>query len=287
MTHPLIELGGSGPLVHLAPANGFPPATYVPMLQPVLAHHRVVSLPPRAMWPGIGEPPDAPGSWAELSEDLLAGLAEHRLPPVLGMGHSFGAVVSLLAAVEQPARFRALVLLDPTIPPPAFMQAYLEARRRGDLTFRPLAEGARKRRDRFGDAAEAFGYWRGKSLFADWSDAALRTYVEAMLAPDPDGGFTLTWSPRWEAHYYESFFAETWEVLDRLDPAMPLLIVGGGTSDTFVPEAARLLQERLPHAVMRTIEGHGHLFPQSAPEQTGSLVAEWLSGLNGTAPPPR
>jgi len=279
MTHPLLELGGSGPLVHLAPANGFPPATYVPMLAPVLVHHRVVSLPPRAMWPGIGEPPDAPGSWLELSTDLIAGLVEHRLPTAIAIGHSFGAVVSLLAAVEDPARFRALVLLDPTIPPPAYLAAYLEARRRGEQTFRPLADGARKRRHHFDDAAEAFGYWRAKSLFADWSDTALRTYVEAMLAPDPAGGFTLTWSPRWEAHYYESFFTESWEVLGRLDPGLPVFILGGATSDTFVPDAARLLQERLPNATIDTIPGHGHLFPQSAPEQTGKRVAAWIDGL--------
>ena len=87
MTHPLIDLGGKGPLVHLAPANGFPPETYRAALGPVLARHRVVSLPPRAMWADEGSPPEAPGSWSTLADDLLAGMREHHLPPVIGVGH--------------------------------------------------------------------------------------------------------------------------------------------------------------------------------------------------------
>src|SRR5688572_21044160 len=89
MEHPLLELGGHGALLHLAPANGFPPATYLPALTPVLATHQVVSLPPRAMWPG-NPPPGAPGSWTELADDLLEGLSRHQLPPVIAVGHSFG-----------------------------------------------------------------------------------------------------------------------------------------------------------------------------------------------------
>src|SRR5687768_6050617 len=148
MEHPLLQLGGRGALLHLAPANGFPPATYLPALAPVLATHQVVSLPPRAMWPGHAPPPGAPGSWTELADDLLAGLSRHLLPPVIAVGHSFGAVASLLAAVRDRPRFRALAMLDPVIPPPAAMQEYRERRARGEVGFRPLVEGARRRRRR-------------------------------------------------------------------------------------------------------------------------------------------
>jgi pimeloyl-ACP methyl ester carboxylesterase len=280
MTHPLIELGGHGPLVHLAPANGFPPETYVPALGPVLAGHKVISLPPRAMWPDVGAPPEAPGSWVTLADDLLEGITVHQLPPLIGVGHSFGAVATLIAAAREPTRFRALVLLDPTIAPPDFMEQFREQRRRGENAFRPLVQGARKRRGRFATAAEAFDYWRGKPLFADWTDAALNHYVQAMLRPSELGDFVLAWSAAWEAHYYESFYTESWDDIRRLDPALPVLVVAGATSDTFFPEAAGLLQERLPHAELHTIPGYGHLFPQAAPELTGRILADWLNRLS-------
>lgn len=280
MTHPLVELGGTGPLVHLAPANGFPPLTYVPALLPVLSRYRVASLPPRAMWPDIGAPPDVPGSWTTLADDLLEGFRRHQLPPLIGIGHSFGGVALVLAANRNRPAFRALALLDPTILPPGSMEQLRAQRERGEISFRPLVQGARKRRDRFPTREAAFDYWREKPLFADWSDAVLKLYVAAMLRPTGEGDFTLTWQPAWEAHYYESFYTDTWADLALLDPALPLLLVAGAASDTFLPEAVQLFRQKLPHAELHIVPGHGHLFPQSAPEETGRILSDWLTHLN-------
>lgn len=279
MTHPLLELGGHGPLIHLAPANGFPPASYLPALRPLLPDYRVISLPPRAMWHGAGPPPDAPGSWVTLGDDLLAGIRKHELPPLIAMGHSFGAVASLLAAVKEPSRFRGLALLDPTILPPAMMDELRDQRLRGEMSFRPLVQGARKRRDRFSGETEAVAYWRGKQLFADWSDDAVTQYARSMLRRTGTGEFELSWPGAWEAHYYESFYTESWAAVSRLDPSLPVLIVGGSESDTLLPEASALLRERLPWATYMTVPGYGHLFPHASPEQTGRILRGWVDGL--------
>jgi pimeloyl-ACP methyl ester carboxylesterase len=278
MAHPLIDLGGSGPLVHLSPANGFPPETYLPALRPLLAGHRIVSLPPRALWPDAGAPPGTPGTWDSLADDLLEGIRRHALPPLIAVGHSFGAVVSMLAAIKDPEHFLGLALLDPTILPPRVMEQIREQRRKGE-TFRPLAAGARKRRSRFGSEAEAFAYWRDKPLFADWPDDAVRRYTRSMLEPGAAGDLVLRWPGTWEAHYYESFYTESWEAVDRLDRSLPVLIVGGSESDTLLPEASALLLEKLPQARHVTIPGYGHLFPQAAPEPTGNVLLDWVAGL--------
>lgn len=280
MTQPLIELGGQGSLIHLAPANGFPAHSYRPALLPLLSDHRVISLPPRAMWPDAGPPPAEPGSWTTLADDLLAGMREHQLPPLIAIGHSFGAVASLLAAVKDRSRFKALALLDPTILPPAMMDELREQRGRGEMSFRPLVQGARKRRSRFSSLPEAFSYWRGKPLFADWSDDAVTRYAKSMLRATGTGDYALSWPGEWEAHYYESFYTDTWADLARLDPGLPLLVVGGSESDTLLPEAAALLRERLPWATYMTVPGYGHLFPHAAPEQTGRTLRGWIEGLS-------
>ena len=279
MAHPLIELGGRGPLIHVAPANGFPPHSYRPAVAPLLTDHRVVSLPPRAMWLDAGAPPETPGSWTSLRDDLLDGMGEHQLPPLIGVGHSFGAVVSLLAAVKERSRFRALALLDPTILPPAMMNEIREQRQRGEMQFRPLVQGARKRRDRFNALSEAFSYWRGKPLFTDWSDDMVTRYAKSMLRATGAGDFTLSWPGAWEAHYYESFYSESWDDVARLDRSLPVLVVGGSESDTFLPEAVALLREKLPWATYLTIPGYGHLFPHAAPEQTGRILRGWVDEL--------
>lgn len=280
MPHPIVELGGKGPPLHLAPANGFPPDTYRPMVEPLRRTHRVVSLPPRALWPDGPPPPAAPGSWDTLAEDLLTGLRQHRLRRVVGVGHSFGAVATLLAAVREPGRFRALCFLDPTMLPLPIMEQLRVQKQRGEMSFRPLVQGALKRRAEFASAKEAFDYWRDRPLFADWSDEALMRYARAMLRRRKKGeGFTLAWSPAWEAWYYASFHAESWDALERLDPALPVLVVRGERSDTFLPAAEALFRERRPGAEVRVLAGRGHLFPQAAPGEAGRTVAEWLDRL--------
>jgi len=287
MAYPLIELGGHGPPLILLPANGFPPETYVPALEPLRPRYRVVSLPPRALWDDVGAPPEGPGTWLTLAADLLEGMRRHALSPAIAIGHSFGAVAALLAAVRAPKHFRGLALLDPTILPAGVLAEFEQERLRGEASSRPLVRGALTRRSRFASEQEAFAYWRRRSLFADWSDAALRRYTAAMLRPVEDG-FVLAWPPAWEAHYYESVYTESWNELGRLDAALPLLVVRGERSDTFLPDAAERFAAEVPWAVQRAIPGHGHLFPQSAPGETSRILAEWLETLpeSPASPPP-
>ena len=282
MPYPLVELGGRGPVVHLALANGFPPETYFPAVEPLTRRYRVVSLPPRALWADAGPPPAEPGSWDALADDMLEGMRRHGLDRVIGIGHSFGAVATLLATVREPARFRALCFLDPTILPPAIMDDLRRLRERGEISFRALVQGALKRRSAFATEAEALDYWRDKPLFADWSEEALRRYTKSMLRPAGGGGYTLAWSPAWEAWYYMSFHAESWAALDQFDPSIPLLVVRGERSDTFFPEAEALLRVKRPGTVCRVIPGRGHLFPQAAPDETAQLIQAWLEDLPGS-----
>jgi pimeloyl-ACP methyl ester carboxylesterase len=274
---PLYSFGGAGTVLHLAVANGFPPQTYAPLLQPLAAQYRVISLPPRALWPGIGAPPDEIGSWRDLAGDLLDGLRQHDLSDVIAVGHSFGAVVSMLAALAEPTRFRALVMLDPTILPRDVTEAIKAMRAQGEIPRLPLVDGALKRRNRFADLDEAYTYWRGKPLFKDWTDAAVRLYAESLTQPAADGGIELAWPREWEAYYYLTVDAEVWDYLPRLNGLLPTLIIQGGSSDTYMDESAARARMLLPDATHETLPGYGHLFPLAAPDATRQMIEDWLA----------
>jgi pimeloyl-ACP methyl ester carboxylesterase len=109
----LLDLGGHGPFVHLAPANGFPPATYRQLARDLAQGYHVVSLLPRPFWPG-SRPESAP-DWHPLAGDLIRGLDELGLSGIVGLGHSIGGVLTLWAAIERPDLFRAVILVDPVI----------------------------------------------------------------------------------------------------------------------------------------------------------------------------
>jgi pimeloyl-ACP methyl ester carboxylesterase len=67
----------------------------------------------RALWPDSN--PHDIKDWKPFSEDLLRFLSSHETAPVIGVGHSIGAIVTLRAALSAPDKFRALVLIDPVL----------------------------------------------------------------------------------------------------------------------------------------------------------------------------
>jgi pimeloyl-ACP methyl ester carboxylesterase len=281
MPQPILELGGdpANPRVmHIAPANGFVPETYLPLLRPFMADYRVVSLPPRVLW-GDGQPPPiAPGiDWSQLADDMLAGMRQFALENVVAVGHSFGGIASILAVLQEPRRFRALILLDPTILHPQVIEMIKMAREKNIPI--PLAEGALRRRREFGSVQEAFDQFRSRSLFAQWSDEALRLYAEHGTQPTPDGKRTLRWSAEWEAYYFSIGYTATWELVPKLANVLPVLILRGGTSDTYIEESMLRVRDMLPRATHIDIPGHGHLFPQTAPEETARVMQDWLGKL--------
>jgi pimeloyl-ACP methyl ester carboxylesterase len=280
MPQTLLELGGSGAPLHIAVANGFAPETYLPMLQPLTDRFRLLSLPPRPLW-DEPPPPESIRTWGDFADDLLAGLRAHDLREVVAVGHSLGALTSLIAAARDASRFRALILLDPTLLPRSItfgaqVMRWLEQSHRA-----PLAKQALNRKARFATLDEAFAYWRGKRLFHDWSDAALRMYVESGLRPVPEGGYVLKWSPHWEARLFSSPYPVGESILARVRGKLPILTIRGATSTTLSPAIGARFRAALPEMAYAEIAGHGHLFPQSAPEAAGRVIAEWIDHLPG------
>lgn len=288
MPQPLIELGGepAHPPLHIALANGFVPQTYLPMLRPFMTHYRVLCLPPRALWGAEAPPPTAThNDWAGLATDLLAGLRQYEVAPLVAIGHSFGGIASLLAALREPQRFRALVLLDPTILGQEFCAMLEQARQSGTEEEYPLVQKARRRRRHFASVEEAYERFRSRRLFAQWSDEAVWLYATYGTQPLEDGSRQLTWPPEWEAYYFNTVYTRIWEDVPKLrDLPVPLLIIAGAESDTFVPESVDRVRALVPNATYHSIAGHGHLFPQSAPQESAGLILDWLRSVGLPAP---
>lgn len=280
MPQTLVELGGpaDGPILHLAPANGFVPQTYIPLLRPFMQTYRVVSLPPRALWTQDAPPEVTPErDWGEVADDLLAGIEQYGLRDILAVGHSFGCVATMLSAMQKPDYFKAFIMLDPTIFPQAEIEAMRSARAKGEGSAHPLAQGAKRRRRQFESKAAAYERFSGRSVFKAWPDETVRLYVEHGLVPDASGGVTLAWPPEWEAYYFSTCYTDQWERLPELRGLLPLLIASGGTSDIFTDECVQRAQTILPDATLTVVPGHGHLFPQEVPEETAGIMREWLT----------
>lgn len=272
---PLYEFGGEGTILNMAVANGFPPTTYRPLLQPFINDYRVTCMLPRALW-GDQQPPEALLDWREsVMRDLLQGFRDHQMRDIIAVGHSFGGIASLLAVIEEPERFKALILLDPTILTPELFQMITALREADMMDQMPLAARAIKRQRHFASVDDAFTYFWGRGIFNEWSEEAVRLYIAEATHPT-EYGLTLRWSPEWEAYYFKTSYTGIWDELPNLRGLVPTLIIRGGTSETYLAESADKVKTILPEATHIEIEGHGHLFPHTSPIETQQIIRDWL-----------
>src|SRR3990172_7811106 len=110
---PFDDFGGSGPLLHFAHANGYPPRTYTPLIETLTPRYHLIAMRARPLWPGSS--PDEIRSWWPFVDDLLQFLDGRGEKNLIGVGHSLGAVTTLAAALRRPDLFRAVILLDPVL----------------------------------------------------------------------------------------------------------------------------------------------------------------------------
>jgi pimeloyl-ACP methyl ester carboxylesterase len=261
------------PLVNLAYANGFPPETYTEALQPLFERYHVVSLHARPLWGDC--PPESLTNWAQFGDDLLAGLDALTTEPVIGIGHSFGAIATLYGAAKRTERFSRLVLLDPTLLSPPIVAIIHVLRLLGRETRFRLAEGALRRRRTWESTEAAYKYFRGRRLFARWPDRVLRSYTESIAAPGDDGQVHLNYSPEWEARIYNTIATDVWGLLRRV--RQPMLVIRGAESEPFTPLSLLTFRLLKPSVPIITLEGVGHLLPHEKPEVVGKLIAEFLA----------
>src|SRR5512145_3237061 len=108
-----VDYGGSGLPLHFLHANGYPFFCYKPFLDLLKTEYHVFGMLLRPLWDD--SKPEDIDDWHIFSEDLLHFLNDYNSEPVIAVGHSIGAIVTLRAALHDPSKFRALILLDPVL----------------------------------------------------------------------------------------------------------------------------------------------------------------------------
>ncbi|MGE5250453.1 MAG: alpha/beta fold hydrolase [Bacteroidota bacterium] len=279
ITIPSVEYGGTGEPLHFLHANGYPPGCYQLFLETLKSRYEVFGMLLRPLWAeasmvGLQD-------WLPYSEDLLALLEERETRPVIGAGHSIGAIVTLRAALREPERFRALVLLDPVLFPPYFivLTHLMRVLHLGER-LHPLIGGALKRRRTFDDLEAVFRGYRRRNIFRYFDDGKLRAYIRGITRPGPGGGYELAYSPEWEAHIYDTGVwrdMDLWRGLPRLK--VPTLIIRGAETDTMWEKTGRMVRRKNPRIHVETLERSTHLLPLERPNEVFELMQAFLKEI--------
>jgi pimeloyl-ACP methyl ester carboxylesterase len=254
-------------------ANGFNALTYRSVLAPLSASLRLVAPDLRGHGATrLAADPRGRTGWTDLRDDLLALLEVLAGPPVTLAGHSLGASVSLLAAAECPTRVSNLVLFDPVILPPMVERlARLPGAAAWGLAHLPLARNALKRRAQFESRSAAFQAYRGRGVFAGWSETALADYVAGGFNDRPGGRVELACAPAWEASNFSAAANPCWRALDRLE--RPIHIVRAERGSTCATGPADRFLRHHPQITLQTAPG-GHFFPVVRPDLVRDAILD-------------
>ncbi|KAG0704158.1 Alpha/beta hydrolase family-domain-containing protein [Suillus ampliporus] len=197
---------------------------------------------------------------------------------LVAVGHSFGGNSSILAAVNFPALFSSMILVDPVAVqhdsyPPNFVPVLLHA--------------ALARRERWPSREEALRLFKASPFFGGWHPDALQLYVTYGLCEDSRGGVKLKTPSLQEALVFSGRISssEAWELLERVDERIELRwIVPGKPGDKGMmgKQATKIRVWRRPaNSSNVVIYSAGHLIPQESPEDLAHEIAAFLASKYG------
>ena len=108
----------------------------------------------------------------------------------------------------------------------------------------------------------------------------LRDYVDGLAGKNPDGTFSLKYTPAWEARIYETGGIADWFVWRNLAKVKcPVLVIRGENSDTLRDQTMRKIVNKLPRGKAYTIPDAGHLVPLESPRRTAEIILEFLTEM--------
>ena len=272
------DLGLTGAPLHFLHANGYPPGCYQPLLELLQKNYHVFGMLLRPLWENSS--PREVSDWQIFSDDLLRFLRDYNPAPIIGVGHSIGATVTLRAALREPDKFRALVLIEPVLFPTARMLSWNFVRAIGlGNILHPRIPAAYKRRRTFDNLDLVFHGYRKREVFRYMDDENLRIYIDGMTKPTSNDGYELAFSPEWEARIYYTGLRDfdIWRQLPNLK--VPTLFLRAAETDTFSEQAAKLVKRKQPRARVETLERSTHLLPLERPKEVFEIMQSFLKEI--------
>ncbi len=257
---PHLREAGAGPAVICLHSNASHSGQWRALMTQLAPRHRVLA-------------PDSYGSGysPEWPSDRTIALADEVafLDPVFAkagdsfslVGHSYGAAVALIAALQQPQRVRALVLYEPTLF--SLIEADGPAPNEADGIRNAVmsAAAALDAGDKNLAAKSFIDYWMGhgswdatppeRQLGMANSTVNVRRWAHALMTePTPLAGFASL--------------------------GVPVLLMTGGHSTTSAHGVARRLLSALPRAEHVVFERLGHMGPITHPELVNEAIDVFL-----------
>ncbi|OTG81686.1 alpha/beta fold hydrolase [Acinetobacter sp. ANC 4648] len=260
------------PLIHFAHANGVPSKVYQKLFEYLKDDYDIIYIP----LIGVDKRYPINNHWRYLVDQVVDNIEQHAQGrKVIGLGHSLGSVLTLLASYQRPDLFEQVLMLDP--PLIVGRASFLF-----DLTkiFYPKmvdkitpAGLSIRRRDHWDSRQQAYDLLRPKGLYQQFDEECFQAYIDHALVDDLErGGVTLTISKADEVSIFRTTPSKWWLPMSK--PVLPIHLVVGDESPFLKKKFPQMTEKKL--GIPFTVTKGGHMFPLEHPQAVAQLIKQRL-----------
>lgn len=263
-------------------ANSFPASTYGVLFKNLKARGFTVKAIEKF---GHDQKYPVTNNWPHLVQQLIdfaTAEVEKAGKPVFLVGHSFGGLVSLMAAARAPELARGVLLVDS--PVLGGWRATTLGVIKSTQLVGSVSPGAtsRRRRNSWPDQAAALEHFRHKKMFARWEPQVLRDYIAHGTHDEGRGAEkkrVLSFDRAVETAIYNTLPDNLDRLLQRHPIKCPVSFLGG-THSVEMKQVGMAMTEKITHGRIMMLAG-SHLFPMEKPLATAAAIEAALLDMQG------
>lgn len=256
--------------LHFAHGNGFPSPCYQQLLTCLQERFDCFYIEK------IGHNQQFPvtENWQALVDELILSVKTQAFEPVIAVGHSLGGILSLLAAVEQPSLFKAVILLDSPLIGRFKSNIIRLSKITGLIDHLTPAFRTRGRQRHWNTREQVLTYLRRKPLFRHFTERCLNDYIEYGLDHD-ESGYSLQFDPEIEYQIYRTIPHVLPEYEGKL--SLPSALIYGNKSNVIDKSDIHYMKKK--YGIVSYETKGTHMFPMEHPEVVADLIFKAVDEL--------
>lgn len=258
--------------LHFAHANGIPSATYRPLFDALSTDFDIAAIGQM----GHNSRFPVTDQWPHLLQEVIESIESQFDSPVVGVGHSMGGVLTLMAAQQRPELFKAVIMLDSPVFHPVESLLIRAVKSVGLIDQITPAKRSRNRRTEWPDAESAMKYLKQRALFSRFDERCLHHYVHDGLKKRSDGRVELGFQLEVELGIFRTVPHRT--IAKPGSVSVPVGVLVGQQTDTVLKHQYLRMKRTLGYRCKR-IPGT-HMFPLEHPGQTALELTNLAKELN-------
>lgn len=256
--------------LHFAHANGFPSASYNKLFGALPEAFNILALDK------FGHSPRFPinNNWRNQAEEMIDYLDSKtsKNQKVYAVGHSFGAVVSYLAACLKPEKFNGLIMLDPPLASGFSRHLFALAKKSTMIDKITPARLVLLRRRSWHYETDLVEYFSQRGLFKSMDPDCIADYIAAVMRKNGNER-VLNFDPAIEAEVFRTIPDNLHRYAGKLK--CHGTIITGTQTKVCIPILRYnfIRKNRLTHLTMPG----GHMFPMEKPIDVANKITEVIT----------